>query len=292
MLCEVIALHEPILKPGGFLAVNIADILCFSDPTLPRFQALNPRRQRSRITKEEIVEAKTQYPDYNRNQLAKVLGCSEQTIDRRLNGNNIRGGKQATQTRVHLVGGIVEEAARDAGMPLYDRRVWVKDAAWENSKWHTLSYRAVDEFEYIYIFWKPGATVVDREKLPRAEWTEWGSRAVWSFPSVRANDDHEAKFPLELPRRVIRLLSAPGDTVLDCFMGSGTTAIAAIGESRHFIGIELNPLYAEMAEKAAYEAMLRFGRTPPDLPHLSPSETRPRQLKLMEGQAGYGDGAV
>ena len=72
----------------------------------------------------------------------------------------------------------------------------------------------------------------------------------------------------------------------------GTTAIAAIGESRHFIGIELNPLYAEMAEKAAYEAMLRFGRTPPDLPHLSPSETRPRQLKLMEGQAGYGDGAV
>ncbi len=51
------------------------------------------------------------------------------------------------------------------GVFTYDRRVWVKDAAWENSRWASLSYRAVDEFEYIYIFWKPGITRFDRERL-------------------------------------------------------------------------------------------------------------------------------
>ena len=250
LLKEVIRLHYPILKPGGFLIINIADILVFPDTTMPRFQAVNIKRQRSSITREEVLAAKETYPDYNRYQLATLLGCSEQTIDRRLNGNNIRGGKYNTQTRVHLVGGLIESANTDAGLYLYDRRVWVKDPAWENSKWHTLSYRAVDEFEYLYFFWKPGATVVDRNKLTSEEWGTWGSRAVWNIQSVRANNDHEAKFPIELPRRVIKLVTAPGDIVLDCFMGSGTTAVAAIREKRNYLGIELSPKYVELARKA------------------------------------------
>jgi site-specific DNA-methyltransferase (adenine-specific) len=136
----------------------------------------------------------------------------------------------------------------EAGFYPYDRRIWLKDAAWENSRWTSLSYRrAVDEFEYIYIFWKPGITKFDRERLSQDEWKNWGSRGVWSFPSVRANDDHEAKFPIELPTRIIKLFSEENDTVLDCFMGSGTTAVAAIREKRHYIGIELIPEYVELA---------------------------------------------
>lgn len=249
LLREVIQLHYPILKPGGFLVINIADILCFPDESMPRIQAQNLRRQRSDITREMVLEAKRDHPDYGRYQLAALLGCSEQTIDRRLNGNNIRGGKYATQTRVHLVGGMIEEAALQAGLYPYDRRVWVKDAAWENSKWHTLSYRSVDEFEYLYFFWKPGETVIDRSRLTPDEWVAWGSRAVWAFPSVRANDNHEAKFPLELPTRVIRLLTEPGDNVLDCFIGSGTTAVAAIRQGRNYIGIELLSKYVELARQ-------------------------------------------
>ncbi len=254
LLRDVIALHVPILKPGGFLVINIADILCFPDPQMPRIQAANPRRHRSSVTREDVLAAKAKYPHYNRYQLARLLGCSEQTIDRRLNGNNIRGGKYATQTRVKLVGGIVEQAALDAGLYLYDRRVWIKDAAWENSKWHTLSYRSVDEFEYIYIFWKPGITVVDRARLTPDEWVNWGSRGVWSFPSVRANDDHEAKFPIELPRRVIRLLTDPGDLVLDCFVGSGTTAVAAVVTGRNYIGIDKEPEYVRLAQEMCAKA--------------------------------------
>lgn len=249
LLREVIGAHERILKPGGFLAINIADILAFADKNVPRFQAANPNKHRSSVTTEQVLDAKSAYPDFNRYQLAELLGCSEQTIDRRLNGNNIRGGKYMSQTRVKEVGGMLEEMAMDVGLYLYDRRIWVKDPAWANSQWHSSSYRAVDEFEYIYIYWKPGVTVVDRHRLKPQEWTEWGSRAVWNFPSVRTNDDHEAKFPLELPRRVIRLLTAPGETVLDCFLGSGTTAVAAFLEGRRFVGIELLPQYVALARR-------------------------------------------
>jgi DNA modification methylase len=249
LLESVIALHEPILKPAGFLAVNIADILCFRDPSMPRVQAQSPTRRRSRVTRATVLRAMAEHPAMTRYEIAELLGCSEQTIDRRVNGNNIRGGKYDTQTRVKIVGGLLEQWALAAGLYPYDRRIWVKDPAWENGRWHTLSYRAVDEFEYIYIFWKPGVTTVDRSRLSAQEWKAWGSRAVWTIPSVRANDDHEAKFPVELPRRAIRLLTAPGDLVLDCFLGSGTTAVAAIREGRQWIGIEKDAGYVRLARR-------------------------------------------
>ncbi|CAN5308938.1 hypothetical protein BH18ACI2_BH18ACI2_08920 [soil metagenome] len=131
--------------------------------------------------------------------------------------------------------------------------MWVKDAAWENSRWASLSYRAVDEFEYLYIFWKPGITKVDRARLTKDEWRDWGSRGVWTIPSVRANDDHEAKFPVELPRRVIKLFTDPRDIVLDCFLGSGTTAVAALQEGRQFIGIESEEQYVNLATQQIEE---------------------------------------
>jgi DNA modification methylase len=247
LLKKVISLHFPIIKPGGFLVINIADILCFKDPSMPKIQSEAVSRKRSSVTKEDILNALAENPSLSRYELAARLGCSEQTIDRRLNGNNIRGGKHDTQTRVKIVGGLVEEWALESGFYPYDRRVWVKDAAWENSRWASLSYRSVDEFEYLYFFWKPGITKYDRSRLSRDDWKNWGSRGVWEFSSVRANDNHEAKFPIELPSRVIRLLTDQDEIVLDSFIGSGTTAIAAIREKRQFIGIEIEKKYVALA---------------------------------------------
>lgn len=255
LLQTVIKLHYQIIKPGGFLVVNIADILCFRDTTMPKIQADNINRHRSHVTKDMVLRARTEHAEMNRYQLATLLGCSEQTIDRRLNGNNIRGGKYETQTRVKIVGGLLEDWALKAGFYPYDRRVWAKDAAWVNSRWSTLSYRSVDEFEYLYFFWKPGITKIDRRRLTRTEWKEWGARGVWTFPSVRANDDHEAKFPLELPTRTIRLLTDPGDTVLDCFLGSGTTAVAAAHHGRCFIGVEIEKKYVTLARRRIAAAL-------------------------------------
>jgi DNA modification methylase len=258
LLKDVIAAHYSVLKPGGFLVVNIADILCFKDEAIPKFQAMNLNNHRSTITREMVIEAKEKHPDFNRDQLAKLLGCSEQTIDRRLNGNNIRGGKYETQTRVKLVGGDLERYAYDAGLYLYDKRIWAKDPAWANSKWTNNSMKAVHEYEDLYIFWKPGQQVINRNKLTPNEWKEWGARGIWFVPSVRSNNDHEAKFPLALASRVVKLYSEEGDIVLDPFMGSGTTAIAAMQHNRNYIGIEKEQKYVLLAEKNIEEANQQY----------------------------------
>ncbi|MDR3349808.1 MAG: site-specific DNA-methyltransferase [Acidaminococcales bacterium] len=254
LLSIVIELHFNILKPGGFLAINIADILCYKDGSMPQIMAENVSRRKVSITKEQILEAWSQHATYSRKQIAELMGCSEQTIDRRINGNNVRGGKYSPQTRVKLAGNILEDAAYKSSLYLYDRRIWVKDPAWENSRWHTISYRAIDEFEYVYIFWKPGITTIDRSRLSKDEWINWGSRAVWNIASVRANDNHESKYPIELPRRLIQLLTVPGETVLDCFIGSGTSAVAAIIEDRNYIGIDKEPKSVHLTNLACKDA--------------------------------------
>ena len=136
-------------------------------------------------------------------------------------------------------------------------RGWAKGPAWTNSPWHATSYRAVDEFEYIYLFHKPGPLRYDRGRLDGAEWGQWGSRGVWQVPSVAANNDHEARFPDEIPRRLIRLLSDPGDVILDPFAGSGTTLRVAADLGRRWIGFEIDPKWASTASHAAREASLR-----------------------------------
>lgn len=249
LLKNIIRLHFDVLKPGGFMVINIADILSFQDPNMPRIMGLNPANRKKTVTKEMIVKVMEEHPDYNRDKLAEYFHCSEQTIDRRLNGNNIRGGKYAPGTHVKLVGGNLEKYAYDAGLFLYDKRIWKKDPAWANSRWTNNTLKAVSETEDLYVFWKPGEYVVNRDRLTDSEWREWGYRQVWSIPSVRANDVHPAMFPAELARRVIRLYTDKGETVLDPFVGSGTTAIAAIQTGRNFIGIDIMNKYVKIAKK-------------------------------------------
>lgn len=241
LIREVVSLHGPLLKPGGFMAVNIADILCFPDEAMPRFQADTVSGKRSEVTREQILEAQAENPGAARYELAEVLGCSEQTVQRRLEGNNVRGGKQQPQTKIKLTGHMLEEWAwEEAGLYLYDQRIWRKDPSWANSRWHSVSYRAVDEFEHVYVFWKPGVTVYDRNRLTPEEWSQWGSRGVWEIRSVRNHDLHEAEFPEELPSRAIRLLTSHGETVLDPFCGSGTTLLSAQKLGRKWAGIDID----------------------------------------------------
>lgn len=255
MLKTVITEHYRILKPGGFLVINIADILSFEDPKMPKIMGLNPSNRKCSVTKEMILKAKEEHPEYNRDQLAALLHCSEQTIDRRLNGNNIRGGRYAPGTHVKLVGGSLEQYAYDAGLFLYDKRIWKKDPAWANCKWTTNTLKAVSESEDLYIFWKAGEYVVNRDRLTSQEWKEWGYRQIWDIASVRANDVHPAMFPQQLALRVIKLYTDEGDVVLDPFLGSGTTALAAIKLNRKFIGIEKIKQYYDIASKNIKDAL-------------------------------------
>jgi DNA modification methylase len=71
---------------------------------------------------------------------------------------------------------------------------------------------------------------------------------VLHFATECSNKNHSAAFPLELPSWFIRLFTKPDDLVLDPFLGSGTTAMAAKRNDRKYIGIEINSEYCELAE--------------------------------------------
>jgi DNA modification methylase len=73
-------------------------------------------------------------------------------------------------------------------------------------------------------------------------------RSVWTVATRPFADAHFATFPLELVEPMVLASSRVGDVVLDPFMGSGTTAVAAKTHDRHYVGIDLNPDYVRMAE--------------------------------------------
>lgn len=78
------------------------------------------------------------------------------------------------------------------------------------------------------------------------------ARSVWAISSQPFGEAHFAVFPEEIPRRCILAGSRVGDVVLDPFCGSGTTCLVADTHQRRFIGIELNPVYAEMARRRVF----------------------------------------
>tara|TARA_Y100000310_G_scaffold325810_1_gene389877 strand:- start:5425 stop:6201 length:777 start_codon:yes stop_codon:yes gene_type:complete len=89
--------------------------------------------------------------------------------------------------------------------------------------------------------------IKEKSKLTKEEWGKWAVD-LWDIPPVPAKSlTHPAPFPLEIPKRLIRLNSFVGDVVLDPFMGSGQTAIAARQCSRHYVGYEIHEQYAKNA---------------------------------------------
>jgi len=73
---------------------------------------------------------------------------------------------------------------------------------------------------------------------------------VWDLPAESATRvGHPAPFPVELPRRLIELYTYRGDLVLDPFMGSGSTALAAVRTERHYVGFDTDPEYVALAER-------------------------------------------
>jgi site-specific DNA-methyltransferase (adenine-specific) len=117
-----------------------------------------------------------------------------------------------------------------------------------------------DVHEYILIFSKG---TFRREKVKgrkstilKEEFLEF-TKSVWNFPSVSARKTgHPAPFPVELPYRLIQLYTFEEEVVLDPFMGSGQTAIAAMKTGRHYIGYEIDEAYVQLAQKRIGDFLL------------------------------------
>lgn len=109
------------------------------------------------------------------------------------------------------------------------------------------------DYEFILIFRKYGnqprvrKEIKEQSKLTQEEWNQYFA-GHWKFPG-ETQDKHLAMFPEELPRRLIKMFSFVADTVLDPFLGSGTTSVAARDLSRNSIGYEINEGFLPIIEK-------------------------------------------
>ncbi|HLD26987.1 MAG TPA: DNA methyltransferase [Patescibacteria group bacterium] len=119
------------------------------------------------------------------------------------------------------------------------------------------------DYEFILIFKKNGEPqklnkeLKELSKLTKEEWNLY-FQGHWHFNGVRQND-HIAMFPEELPKRLIKMFSFVGDTILDPFMGSGTTALAARNLSRNSVGYEINKKFINtIKQKLEFNANKMF----------------------------------
>lgn len=153
--------------------------------------------------------------------------------------------------------------------------IWQKGSSAGNStawgSWRSPSNPTLrDTHEYILVFSKGSFFRPPVEGRPptisKEEFLEL-TKSVWSFPAESARKiGHPAPFPMELPYRLIQLYTYQGEVVLDPFMGSGQTALAALKAGRHYIGYEVDPGYQQMAEK-----------------RIKTMVEAPRPLRLFEG---------
>lgn len=220
------------------------------------------------ITSPPYFVGKNYESDYTYEEYLELL----KSVVSHLSDKTVDGGKIAINiadiAAFSKVTGRVEEGIdvsrfmkdwlREKDCYLLSRFIWWKDDPWVNSQqvcYHdgipATYVRALPNWEYIWVYYKgdsPGRRDVPPivDVISKEDWKRWVS-SYWYIKSVRANDDHSAKFPDELVRRLVLLYSIPGDTVFDPFLGSGTTAVVSHQNHRKFAGIERDPEYHKLA---------------------------------------------
>ncbi|MDZ4159564.1 MAG: site-specific DNA-methyltransferase [Anaerolineaceae bacterium] len=158
----------------------------------------------------------------------------------------------------------------EIGFKMRGEIIWNKGAgagvsmAW--GSWQSASNPVLrDTHEYIQVFSKGS---FDRKKVPGKENTitkeqfmEW-TKSVWTMnPESAKKVGHPAPFPIELPYRLIQLYTYKGEIILDPFMGSGSTAMAALKSDRKYVGYDIDAEYIKLAEEriALYKLQLSMG---------------------------------
>ena len=152
-----------------------------------------------------------------------------------------------TEIGFDLRGEIIWQKAKSAGGSC----AW---GSWRSAKNPTL--RDVHEYVVVaskgsYARMRKGEDTISKELFLEA------TVSIWDIlPESARRVGHPAPFPVELPQRLIELYTFAGDLVLDPFIGSGTTAVAAVESNRHYVGFDLSPEYLEIAERRIHEGRI------------------------------------
>ncbi|MFH1982948.1 MAG: DNA methyltransferase [Pseudomonadota bacterium] len=177
--------------------------------------------------------------------------------------HNFKGSKGTNKfTQIQLVGHKYQTFLRPHQVYLTDEIAWVKTTAaqsrdvskaWSENIPHT-GYRIHISHDPVYIFRKKGERTAPSEeatlnsRITKKEWDQWAS-GIWMINRIRKMEGHPAIFPDELVNRLVRMFSYEGDTVLDPFLGSGTTVKVARELNREGVGYERLPQYKEVIMK-------------------------------------------
>jgi site-specific DNA-methyltransferase (adenine-specific) len=191
------------------------------------------------------------YLDFNRQWLAKCyrLVKSDGRLCLNIPLDKNKGGQQSVCADLTTI-------AKQVGWKYHASIIWNEQNISRRTAWGSwLSASApfvIAPVEMIVVFYKErwkktsGSRTSDVGKEEFLEWTN----GVWNFNGEsKKRVGHPAPFPVELPRRCIKLFSFVGDTVLDPFLGSGSTLIACMGTGRKGIGVEIDEGYCELAKR-------------------------------------------
>jgi len=160
-----------------------------------------------------------------------------------------KGGQQS-------VGADITTIAKQVGFQYHATIVWNEGNISRRTAWGSwMSASApfvIAPVELIVVLYKKNWRKISGSRnsdITRDEFIEW-TNGFWSFKGEsKKRIGHPAPFPIELPKRCIKLFSFVGDTILDPFVGSGTTLIAATMLNRIGIGIEIETEYCQLAKK-------------------------------------------
>lgn len=170
-----------------------------------------------------------------------------------------KGGQQGVCADITTI-------AKKVGWKYHATIVWNEQNISRRTAWGSwLSASApyvIAPVEVIVVMYKERWEKIHKGKsdITRDEFIEW-TNGVWNFSGEsRSRVGHPAPFPIELPRRCIKLFSFVGDSVLDPFLGSGTTLIACLETNRVGIGVEINKNYCDLAIKRLKEFGIYQGK--------------------------------
>lgn len=150
-----------------------------------------------------------------------------------------------------------QTAAYEAGLHLFSQIMLEhrksNECAWGSYLKADAVY-TIPNFRELFVFYKDSPRKEGGETTIRKdEWTEW-TRGRWKINfSIGSTKLHPAQFPVELPRRCMRLFGHKNDLVLDLFMGTGSTGVACLKEDRRFVGIEKTEMYYKIAKNRLLE---------------------------------------